>query len=60
VLEELSAGERGFAALAQAVGIRQASLNRALQMLGDKRIVSRELPLAPGAPDAPRYQVVDH
>src|SRR4029450_6004493 len=60
VLEAAGAGERTFAALAQAAGIRQASLQRALQTLDDKRVVIREQPLAPGAPDAPRYRVADH
>jgi AAA+ ATPase superfamily predicted ATPase len=60
VLEAAGAGERTFAALAQAAGIRQASLQRALQTLDDKRVVVREQPLAPGAPDAPRYRVADH
>jgi AAA+ ATPase superfamily predicted ATPase len=60
VLEAAGAGERTFAALAQAAGIRQASLQRALQALDDKRVVIREQPLAPGAPDAPRYRVADH
>jgi uncharacterized protein len=60
VLEAVGTGERTFAALAQAAGIRQASLHRALQTLDHKRVVVRELPLAPGAPDAPRYRVADH
>jgi AAA+ ATPase superfamily predicted ATPase len=60
VLGAAGAGERTFATLAHAVGIRQASLQRALQTLADKRVVVREQPLAPGAPDAPRYRVADH
>jgi AAA+ ATPase superfamily predicted ATPase len=60
VLEAVGTGERTFATLAQAAGIRQASLHRALQTLDEKRVVVREQPLAPRGPDAPRYRVADH
>lgn len=60
VLRAIGSGERTFSSIARAAGgIPQASLLRALRLLGDKRIVEVTLPLSTRPSRETRYLVTD-
>ncbi|MEU5942385.1 DUF234 domain-containing protein [Micromonospora sp. NPDC047548] len=60
VLRAIGSGERTFSLIARAAGdLPQASLNRALRLLADKRIVDVAVPLSTRPSRETRYAVVD-
>ncbi len=60
VLSTIGAGETTFANIGRKAGdLRQASLNRSLTLLKDKRIVAGDQPLSTKAPADSRYRVAD-
>lgn len=60
VLSTIGAGERTFTAIGQkAGGLQQASLNRSLTLLRDKRVVAADLPLSTRVSKETRYRVDD-
>ncbi|SBT55029.1 ATP-binding protein [Micromonospora narathiwatensis] len=60
VLRAIGSGERTFSSIARAAGgMPQASLTRALRLLGDKRIVDVALPLSTRPSRETRYLVSD-
>ena len=60
VLSAIGTGERTFTNIAKAAGgLQHASLNRALDILTAKRIVTKELPLSTTASREARYRVSD-
>ncbi|WP_129667633.1 ATP-binding protein [Phytoactinopolyspora endophytica] len=60
VLSAIGSGERTFANLARAAGdIQQASLQRSLELLGNKRIIDADVPLSDRPSKERRYRVSD-
>lgn len=60
VLSTIGAGSRAFSAIGQRAGIEQTSLVRALDLLQEKRVVSKQLPYSTASnPKSPRYIVSD-
>ncbi len=60
VLSAVGSGERTFTAIGQrAGGMPQSSLNRALTLLRDKRVVAADQPLSTKATKETRYRVAD-
>ncbi len=60
VLQQIGAGETTFTKIARAAGGLQASsLDRALDLLVEKRVVSRDLPLSTKPSKETRYRVAD-
>jgi hypothetical protein len=60
VLSTIGSGERTFTTIGQkAGGLQQASLNRALTLLRDKRVVAADQPLSTKASRETRYRVAD-
>jgi AAA+ ATPase superfamily predicted ATPase len=60
VLSQIGAGETTFTNIARAAGgLRAMSLNRALDLLTAKRIVTRDLPLSTKPSKEARYRVAD-
>jgi AAA+ ATPase superfamily predicted ATPase len=60
VLEQIGSGERTFTNIARASGgLQSTSAKRALDQLGAKRVVSRDLPLSTKPSREARYRVAD-
>lgn len=60
VLDEIGSGERTFTNIARAAGgLTAASLTRSLELLGTKRVVTREVPLSTSRSKEARYRVAD-
>jgi uncharacterized protein len=59
VLAAIGSGERTFTNVANASGIPQASLQRALRLLADKRVIATELPLSTKPSKDKRYRLAD-
>ena len=59
VLSVIGAGERTFTAIAQRSGIDGTSLTRALELLTDKQVVERMVPLSARPSRLVRYAVAD-
>ncbi|MBB3083012.1 ATP-binding protein [Geodermatophilus sabuli] len=60
VLSTIGAGERTFSTIGQrAGGLQQASLNRSLTQLKDKRVVAADTPLSTRPSRETRYRVAD-
>jgi AAA+ ATPase superfamily predicted ATPase len=59
VLTTIGSGERTFTAIANAAGVQAASLERALAVLIDTRVVARTLPLSTVKSRESRYYVAD-
>lgn len=60
VLGEIGSGERTFSNIARAAGgMQAATVNRALELLMHKRVVSKDLPLSTKKSNESRYRVSD-
>jgi len=60
VLEQIGAGERTFTNIARAAGGLQASsVTRTLELLANKRVVARDVPLSTRPSKEARYRVAD-
>jgi AAA+ ATPase superfamily predicted ATPase len=59
VLSVIGSGERAFSAIQSRVGMPRASLDQALRLLADRRVVARRLPYSTRASKLARWAIVD-
>jgi AAA+ ATPase superfamily predicted ATPase len=59
VLSVIGSGERAFSAIQSRVGMPRASLDQALRLLADRRVIERRLPYSVRASKLTRWAIVD-
>ncbi len=59
VLSIIGAGERAFSAIQSHLGMPRASLDQALKLLADRRVIERRLPYSTRASRLARWAIVD-
>jgi uncharacterized protein len=59
VLSVIGSGERAFSAIQSRLGMPRASLDQALRLLADRRVIERQLPYSARASKLARWAIVD-